>query len=88
MRVYFTGFDDEYSIAYFPDSKRFFKVNKNGRNLTDNIVNEKKDVGFDLSTHEYNKYVEQVNEYCKDIGYSEINNASMLSRLVIHITNL
>lgn len=95
MRVHFIE-KDNLILAYFPNSKRFFKVNNNTKKLIQHINEQKSDnfICSDLTLSKSNliEFKNTLNTYNEKIkrtynlnGYS--NNKKILNRLVIHVAN-
>lgn len=84
-----------YRLAYFPQSKRFFKVNDKAIALINNILEDKaeEDIckNFNINEEELELYRRKVNECNKAISCprcgSEVNDDKVLGRLVIHLAN-
>lgn len=96
MRVHYINVEDAFDIAYFPDSKRFFKVNTTGKMLINDMCKsmKKNDLfnKYNINEKDYNFYISSFsNKINCDINKNfKINNKSnlkVLSRLVIHLTN-
>lgn len=92
MDVHYVKTGKEYDIAFFPESKRFFRINDKARNIIDsilsnedieNIANREK-----VSVERIKQYQEKVMECLANTksGHKEqIENS--LKRLVIHLAN-
>ena len=85
---------ENYNIAFFPASHRFFKVNQDAMSLIEALSgpHEKTAImqAHSLSEEDYYKYEKYVNENLDDLENQERNqkqNEKILSRLVIHLTN-
>lgn len=82
-----------YKIAYFPISKRFFKVNDKAINLIKDIISEKNNEylikKYKLNINSIQEYRDKIFTYMKPITYnvSENDKEKILGRLVIHLAN-
>lgn len=96
MRVHYVNIEPKFDIAYFPNTKRFFRINDKGKQLINAIVegiSESKIMKtFDITEEEYKMYLKNTQEYeaeqeeKKDVNHS-ICSKKVLPRLVIHVTN-
>lgn len=96
-KVHFVEYD-EGELAYFPYTKRFFKINDKAKNLINCIVDgqrreETKEL-FHLSDEEYDKYYDNIHTRKIPKYDGENNNEAqtikkqkILPRLVIHLSN-
>lgn len=94
VKVHYVNSNNGVEIAYFPQTKRFFKINNFARELIDSLVceNEKSDImkKFNISEEElekYYEYIENKNINCETECNSIKCEEKQLSRLVIHLTN-
>ncbi|WFR57014.1 radical SAM protein [Anaerocolumna sp. AGMB13025] len=87
--------DEEISVAFFPDSKRFFVINDGGYELIKAIsTNENSDLimnKFKLDNLQYDEYRRKIEEYCTPVTWCqehfEVPDGEVLNRLVINLTN-
>lgn len=92
MRVHFLK-NENNNIAFFPDSKRFFRVNDLGKKLIQMIVDGTLDNDIlsecSIDQETLNTYKDKVNNYAEALVYDEKVNTDkkVLQRLVIHISN-
>ncbi len=93
MKVHFIS-EENTNIAFFPESKRFFKVNKKALELFKMIQENAEDIHIckvlNISLEELQDYRHKFEEYAKPIMVSNNNlegSQKVLSRLVIHISN-
>jgi|GluameStandDraft_1065615.scaffolds.fasta_scaffold28419_2 radical SAM additional 4Fe4S-binding domain len=89
-----TNTNSDYKIVYFPESKRFFKVNDKAISLIKTIINETPEnqicKEFNLIESDIELYKKRVNEYRTPITCipeSRAENDEILGRLVIHLAN-
>ena len=93
--VHFIQDVNQNTIAFFPNSKRFFKVNENGRKIIELILNNYNDneiqKSLNITKESINKYRELLKLYVTSIPIENLNDESnknkQLSRLVIHVAN-
>lgn len=94
IRVHYLENSLNQKIAYLPDYKRIFKVNEAGIRFIQDIADGKsKDTikeEFNLSDEDYNSFVDCLNIQNEFRGAKlmTVNSDRILSRLVIHITNM
>lgn len=96
IRVYYLQNKNNEPIAFFPDSKRIFKVNQLAIDFINDIA-ANKDSATIMKKHALSKerYDKLYTLFCSDIELQQDNlrniakyrNDSVLNRLVIHITN-
>lgn len=98
MRVHYIDYNEQNQIAYFPDSKRFFKINETAKELIGAITTEQPDQEIQ---HKFEITPEQLENYrgrmtlkkSSSIDGSDTpcnTNATpkkVLNRLVIHLSN-
>lgn len=94
MNVHFINEQDN-NIAFFPESKRFFKISKKAMELFKMIQNNEEDENIckflDISLNELQEYRHKFDEYNQPImvGKNNLeNHQKVLNRLVIHVSNL
>lgn len=101
VNVHFISLDETYSIAFFPNTRKYFKVNSNGRYLIEAICNNMsyEDLKMQISIDKnfFTDYQGKVESYCKMHQKSEKSispemdifrtQKKILPRLVIHVTN-
>lgn len=94
MRVHYIN-RESISVAFFPETKRFFQINEKAKSLIDAILSgtPKKKVmeDFEIEESTYQKYYNNIfdNTLAKNnqIFLQENSNQRILNRLVIHLTN-
>lgn len=93
MSVHFINEQDT-NIAFFPESKRFFKISKKATDLFKMIQSNEDDVNIckalDISIEELKGYRVKYDEYNQPVMVSNKNlenNLKVLNRLVIHVSN-
>ncbi len=93
---HFIEIENEYWIAFFPDSCRFFKVNQNGKTLIEEICSgagfEEIASKYGLSREQFDSYIKQIESYATPAPAAkkqetEDEGSSYLDRLVIHVSN-
>jgi len=98
--LHFISIDSETTVIFFPDTKRFIKVNKGGHHLVRAISNDipYHDISNDLniSVEDYEVYKEKIYSLAnctrngknifRNMHINEMN-IKTLERLVIHVTN-
>lgn len=92
MKVHYID-REKVSIAFFPDTKRFFRVNNKAKNLIDDMLigKSKQDImhTFEISESLYQKYYDNIfkNTFSGNSNSLSRGVENELSRLVIHLTN-
>ena len=92
--------NNEIEIAFFPKTKRFYKINTQAKKLINAILDGelKSDIisNFNISEDDYNRYYDNIenplplhyqDNSCNYTNVCEKNNINVLNRLVIHLTN-
>ncbi len=95
MKIKFINFEEDKHIAYFPNTRRFFKVNENGKQLISSIMQLKTKESvkqqFNINDLEYDNLFNKIKSYdiceCIEPQKSCSQTLNMLGRLVIHLTN-
>lgn len=94
IRVHYLENSQNQKIVYFPDYKRIFKANEAGIRFIQDIADGKKKETikdeFNLSDEDYDCFASRLNiqNETRSIKHTTINSDRILSRLVIHITNM
>ena len=92
MRIHFIE-KDNYMIAYFPESKRFFKINTKTKTLINYIIEGKNNdficENLNISKIELLDFKNKLQKYAEKIKpqFNLSSNKKILNRLVIHVTN-
>lgn len=93
MKVHYIKTEKEYDIAFFPETKRFFRVNEKAQRIINDLL-AKEDIKIIANREEVS--VECIEEYAKKIEEcttriknksNEQSNSNKLKRLVIHLAN-
>ena len=94
MEVHFCELNQNDSVAFFPESGRFFKTNEYGRKLIENIAidarYENLPEDLQLTEREYNEYYNVIEQYGRREKIEKEHKKSIekvLDRLVIHVSN-
>lgn len=91
MKVHYIKTEKEYDIAFFPETKRFFRVNEKAQRIINDLL-AKEDIKIIANREEVS--VECIEEYAKKIEEcttriknksNEQSNSNKLKRLVIHL---
>lgn len=92
MRIHFIE-KDNYMIAYFPESKRFFKINTKTKTLINYIIEGKNNdficKNLNISKIDLLDFKNKLQKYNEKIKpqFNLSSNKKILNRLVIHVTN-
>lgn len=91
MKVHYIKTNEDYDIAFFPDSNRFFRINEKARQIIDALIKnnnideiaDREDVSRDIIGYYSGIVNECINFYPDKIK----NSKNSLNRLVIHLVN-